>query len=181
MIQKAIQYALVAHDLQVRKGTIIPYIFHPIEVGTIIAKYDQDATHLICAGILHDTVEDTGTSVELLRKLFGNRVADLVQCETEDKTKSWLERKQATIDQLRTATDEIKIVACADKLSNMRDIEREYDQMGDAVFDKFNAGKDQLAWYYHNLIAGLASLADHTKFAPMYLELKGRVEAVSAG
>ena len=179
MIQKAIQYALVAHDLQVRKGTIIPYIFHPLEVGTIIAKCDQDATDLICAGILHDTVEDTGTSHELLEKLFGSRIADLVKSETEDKTKSWRERKQATIEHLKSASEEVKIITCADKLSNMRDIAREHGPCrDDGVFLKFNAGKDQLAWYYRSLVDGLSSLAEDTRFAPMYREFQEAVARV---
>lgn len=179
MIQKAIQLALVAHDQQERKGTKIPYIFHPIEVGNIICKYEDTDTDLICAGILHDTVEDTGTTLEMIEKLFNKRVAELVKGETEDKSKSWEERKQHTVDYLRErASEEIKIIACADKLSNMRDIEREYRKNKEDVFTKFKAKPDRIKWYYQSLVESLSTLAENKDFCEMYYEFKERVEAV---
>jgi len=54
--------------------------------------------NVIIAGILHDTIEDTGTAPDEIRSLFGENVLSIVLSETEDKTKTWQERKQATID-----------------------------------------------------------------------------------
>ena len=57
MIDRAIAFAVKAHEGQPRKGTDIPYIFHPIEVGMIVSRITDDA-EVIAAAVLHDTVED---------------------------------------------------------------------------------------------------------------------------
>lgn len=80
---------------------------------------------VICAAVLHDTIEDcAGVTKETLEDRFGERVAMLVDCESEDKSKSWEERKSTTIRRLRTAPREVQMIGLADKLSNMRDIHR---------------------------------------------------------
>ena len=61
MINKAIAFAVKAHEGQPRKGTEIPYIFHPLEVGMIVSRITDDE-EVIAAAVLHDTVEDCGNS-----------------------------------------------------------------------------------------------------------------------
>ncbi len=174
LILKAINFALVTHDRQLRKGTVMPYLFHPIEVGMIISQHTSDED-LICAGILHDTVEDAGVPLDLLRRTFNENIAQLVHEESEDKTKSWKERKQKQIDFFSCkATEAIKIVACADKLSNIRSIERDYQKIGEACFNRFNAGYHDQKWYYHNMVKALSAI----NTTDMYKELKERVENV---
>jgi len=92
MINKAILFATKAHAGQFRKGTNTPYILHPLEAGIIVShiKNDED---LICAAILHDVVEDTDITTEIVKEEFNERIADLVVSESEDKSKSWKERK----------------------------------------------------------------------------------------
>ena len=95
-IHNAIIYAAKKHEGQVRKGTDTPYIVHPMEVMQILtaAGCGED---VIVAGILHDTVEDTDATLEEISALFGEKVARLVAHESEDKSKTWRERKSATI------------------------------------------------------------------------------------
>jgi hypothetical protein len=66
------------------------------------------------------------------------------------KSKIWTERKAHTIDFIKNAGRDMKLLSCADKLANIRDIIRDYDRLGDGVWDIFNASKDSVAWYYNS-------------------------------
>ena len=136
MINKAIEFATRAHAGQFRKGTRRPYIVHPIEVGDIVSTMTQDE-EIISAAVLHDTIEDCeGVSREILAREFSERVAGIVAQESEDKTKTWMERKSATIEH-------------ADKLSNMRDIDRDYPVYGEELWNRFRMkDKKIIGWYY---------------------------------
>ena len=122
MINLAIEVAVKAHQNQVRKGTDIPYITHPLAVGIILAKAGC-SDEVIIAGILHDTVEDTSITLDDLRDTFGEKVSMIVKCASEpDKSLKWEERKSHTQDFLKGAPREVKFVALADKLNNIRAI-----------------------------------------------------------
>lgn len=159
MVDKAIAFAAKAHEGQVRKGTSRPYIVHPVEVGDIVAKLTDDE-EVIAAAILHDTIEDCeGVTEEVIRKEFGERVASMVTHESEDKTKSWKERKSMTIERLRTAPLELQYIGLADKLSNMRDIDRDYPVYGEALWNRFRMkDKDVIGWYYKEIMKSLENL-----------------------
>jgi len=174
MISKAIVLAATAHDNQLRKGSDVPYILHPTEAAVIVSqiKYDSD---LICAALLHDVAEDTKMSYESISLMFNKKIADIVFFQSEDKSKSWKERKQHTIDELKKITDnDIKIVCLADKLSNIRSISSDYAVLGEKLWERFNAGKDMQAWYYKGLADSLASLETY----PAYREFKKLVGKV---
>ncbi len=68
------------------------------------------------------------------------------------KSKTWPERKAHTIDFIKNAGRDMKLLSCADKLANIRDIIRDYDRLGDGVWDIFNASKDSVAWYYRSML-----------------------------
>lgn len=146
MIDRAIEFATKAHEGQFRKGTRRPYIVHPIEVGDIVSTMTTDE-EVISAAILHDTIEDCkGVTREVLAENFSERVASLVAQESEDKSKSWMERKGSTIERIRTASFEVQMIGLADKLSNMRDIDRDYPVVGEDLWNRFRMkDKKQLA------------------------------------
>lgn len=149
MINRAVEFATKAHEGQFRKGTKRPYIVHPIEVGDIVAKMTKDE-EIISAAILHDTIEDcVGITEDVLAEKFTRRVADIVARESEDKSKTWMERKQATIDHLKYAPEEVQMIGLADKLSNMRDIDRDYPVYGEELWNRFRMrDKHTIGWYY---------------------------------
>lgn len=149
MINKAREFAAKAHEGQVRKGTNRPYIVHPIEVGDIVSSMTQDA-EVISAALLHDTIEDCDyVSRTLLAQEFSERVANMVAQESEDKSRTWMERKRATIEHIKNAPHEVKLICLADKLSNMRDIDRDYPVLGDELWNRFRMkDKDTIGWYY---------------------------------
>ena len=79
MINEAIEFAAKAHEGQLRKGTKKPYIVHPIEVSEIVSAMTDDE-EVICAAVLHDTIEDCrGITKDVLKLRFGDRVAELVR------------------------------------------------------------------------------------------------------
>ena len=151
MIQEAAEFAAKAHEGVLRKGSSMPYIVHPKEVAAIAAVMGGD-DEAIAAAYLHDVIEDAGVTYEKLREIFGGKVADLVLAETEDKSRTWIERKQATVDRLRVAGREDKLIAFGDKLSNLRSTAEDYLAMGDIIWQKFRQkDKAMHAWYYRSV------------------------------
>lgn len=156
MINKAIKFATDSHAGQSRKGTEIPYILHCLEAGVIASnvslhdgRVDAD---VVSAAILHDTIEDADVSFETLVSEFNENIANLVQSQSEDKSKGWLERKQHTIDFLQqNPSKDVEMATLADKLSNMRSIHRDYKEQGETFWEKFNADKESQHWYYHSI------------------------------
>jgi (p)ppGpp synthase/HD superfamily hydrolase len=148
----AITLAAKAHHGQVRKGTEIPYIVHPLAVAGILIRANCPET-LVIAGILHDTVEDTSFTVEDIRSRFGREVADLVLALSEpDKQAAWEERKAHTIEFLENQmSDEVLLVALADKLDNMRAIREGLESDGEAFWQRFNRPRENQKWYYQQL------------------------------
>lgn len=161
MIDLAIQVAIKAHKNQVRKGTDIPYISHPLAVGIILAKAGC-SDEVITAGILHDTVEDTPVTLDYLRGTFGQKVSKIVNGASEpDKSLPWEERKSHTLGFLKEASQEVKFVALADKLHNIRTIVSDYAEIGEALWERFNRGKDAQEWYYQGLVQALCPLCQY--------------------
>ena len=165
LLDRAITFAVKAHQGMERKGKGFPYIVHPMEAVCIVATMTNDQ-ELLAAAALHDVIEDTDTTAEDLKKEFGERVAMLVEAESDDKTggskaETWHQRKQDTLDRLRNADLDIKIVALGDKLSNMRAIAHDYAVLGDELWNRFTV-KDpaEHAWRYHALTEALNDLSD---------------------
>ncbi len=165
LLDRAITFAVKAHQGMERKGKGFPYIVHPMEAVCIVATITNDQ-ELLAAAALHDVIEDTDTTADDLKKEFGERVAMLVEAESDDKTggskaETWHQRKQDTLDRLRNADLDIKIVALGDKLSNMRAIAHDYAVLGDELWNRFTV-KDpaEHAWHYHALAEALNDLSD---------------------
>jgi len=155
LIEKAIITATKAHDKQYRKKTKIPYIIHPYAVGMILMKHGC-TDEVVAAGLLHDTVEDTDLTLEDIEREFGSIVAEIVKgCSEPDKKLSWEERKEHTLLELKTASVDIRLVACADKIHNVRSIHDDIVAHGEAVWKRFNRGKEKQEWYYKGLVESL--------------------------
>jgi (p)ppGpp synthase/HD superfamily hydrolase len=110
------------HVHQRRKGAAQePYINHLLEVASLVAE----ATHgkdpdLVIAALLHDAVEDQEVPPELIAREFGNRVHDLVQEVSDDKTSPKEDRKEEQIKTAHKKSKDAKIIKLADKASNLR-------------------------------------------------------------
>ncbi len=188
---QAVDYAREAHASQTRKGTDVPYIAHLLGVASLVLDYGGDEDQAIAA-LLHDTVEDQGTHHEaLIRRQFGDRVADIVMAcsdgsleskaaavTPEAKRRDWHERKRAYIDHLPSASDDVLLVSGCDKLHNARGVVSGLNDpaVGMTVFDRFTTGREGTIWYYGEIARVLAE-----RGAPMAKELQGVVREMQRG
>ena len=171
ILNKAVAFAVGAHAGQCRKGTQVPYILHPMEAAVIVGSMTVD-DEVLAAAVLHDVAEDTDFTVEDIRAQFGPRVAELVAGESENKREdlpaedTWKLRKQETLQHLENAPLDVQMIALGDKLSNMRAISRDYAQLGDALWQRFNQkDKAQHGWYYGGIARCLAALQGSAAYA----------------
>lgn len=111
------------HAGQRRKGAAgEPYIGHLLEVAALVAEADQSNTDLIVAALLHDAIEDQPISRETIADQFGERVAELVEEATDDKSLPKSVRKQLQIETAAQKSRDGKLLKLADKISNLRSI-----------------------------------------------------------
>ena len=138
MIRQAARFAKQAHEGKMRKGTAVPYIVHPMDTGVIVSRMTDDP-EVISAALLHDVIEDAGVTKEELEERFGIRVAELVAAESADKTRTWKERKLATIHRLTDPGRVVKMICLADKPSNLPRPAASYLLKGDAAQKQLRA------------------------------------------
>jgi (p)ppGpp synthase/HD superfamily hydrolase len=153
---QALQRACELHRSQFRKGTEIPYLSHLLAVASLVLEDGGDEDQAIAA-LLHDAVEDQGgrPTLDSIRSDFGDRVASIVEACSDTDTypkPAWRERKENYLRHLREEPRaEVLRVSAADKLHNARCIIADYRRFGESVWRRFNAGKEEQAWYYGQL------------------------------
>ena len=119
-LARAYTFAAEKHTGQFRKGEARePYINHPCDVAYNVARIRPDDVNLICAAVLHDTVEDTDAEYDDILEHFGKDVADLVAEVTDNKALPKAERKQAQVDSAPHKSERAKILKLCDKASNL--------------------------------------------------------------
>lgn len=182
ILDNAIIFAINAHRGQFRKGEKVPYILHPMEAAVVVGTMTAD-DEILAAAVLHDTVEDTDATIEQIREQFGERIAALVAAESENKREdqpaasTWKIRKVETIEHLKTAPIEVKMLTLGDKLSNIRSMYRDHLRLGDELWQRFNQkDKNEHRWYYESLAECLSDLAEY----PAYREYTDLVAKVFA-
>lgn len=159
-IFNAIEFAVRAHKGQYRKGSRIPYVVHPINVGRILIENGCSDT-VVIAGILHDVIEDTDVSVDLVREQFGEDVANLVMWGSEkDRSDTWENRKRHTLETLESAPMDVLLISLVDKLDNIRSMRAGSERDGEEFWARFNRPKVTQAWYYRSLLEVLSRRID---------------------
>ena len=185
-IVEAFNFAYNAHKNTHRKSSTIPYIVHPLDVASTLMK-NNAPEHVVIAGLLHDVVEDEDVTLSDIKDEFGDEVVTLVDGAfgpeelinaKGGKSKTWPERKAHTIDFIKNADRDMKLLSCADKLANIRDIIRDYNKLGDGVWGIFNASKDSVAWYYTSMLNAFANGAENITDMPAFREFKKCVNEI---
>lgn len=120
----AIIFAANKHQGQVRKdGNHSPYITHPLAVARTIAEIGRVGdTSVLKAALLHDTIEDTDTTEEEIRQVFGKEVLQIVLEVTDDKSLAKMERKRLQVIHAPNLSHSARIIKLADKIINCQDI-----------------------------------------------------------
>lgn len=183
--RQALDYASELHAWQSRKGTEIPYVSHLLAVCALVLEDGGDEDEAIAA-LLHDAVEDQGGKpvLEEIRRRFGGRVAGIVaECTDTDEVPKppWRKRKEDYLARLPEASPEALRVSCADKLHNARSLAADYRRVGERLWERFTASRDETLWYYRSLLRvyearGAGILAEELKRA--VAELEGLVRAL---
>ena len=177
----ALTLAARAHRDQLRKGTDIPYIAHPVHVSLILIRHGF-GEDLAIAGLLHDVVEDTDVPLERIAAEFGDAVARLVEAVSETKMangveRPWEQRKAEKLAHLRAGGPDVAALKAADAIHNARSISADVRQDGPAVWGRFKRGADQTVWYYREILQGVrAKLGDR----PIVAELAAAVDELTA-
>ncbi len=194
-LSDAFAFAAQLHQGQLRNSTDIPYLSHLMATASLVLEHGGGEEETIAA-LLHDSVEDQGHrypgGVNALRgeikRRFGSTVALIVDgCSDSDTHPKppWRERKEAYIAHLAEAPPAVLRVSAADKLHNARSILSDYRAVGEQLWERFNADRTQVLWYYRSLVgafrragapAGLVSELDL-----VVTELERMVARSSAG
>lgn len=174
---KAKQFAIKAHNGQIRKSDPEkPMIVHPINVAQILKEYEFDE-FVVAAGYLHDVVEDTSYELKDIKDIFGEDIASLVCGASEpDKSLSWAERKQHTIEETRKLDLRHKAIICADKISNLEDLRILFEIKGKHDFSAFKRGFEYQKWYYTEVYNSLIFNEDENHF--MFIRLKELIDYI---
>lgn len=157
-LYNAVRLAVLAHEGQKRKGkNPAPYICHPVFVGMELLSlgYDEDT---VVAGILHDILEDgfpnleRSTVKDMIKNKFGDSILNLVDAVTEpkdpnmtkdEKRRTWEVRKNAHLEQLKSATAEARAIACVDMYANMVDLKQTVEEEGLDALKLFNVDMEK--------------------------------------
>jgi hypothetical protein len=122
-LTKALAFAAEAHRNHRRKGASQePYINHLIEVLDLVASVDGGDMDVLIAALLHDVLEDTPIDYDELIARFGERVAHIVQENSDDMTLPKPERRLARLASISKKSREARLVKFADIISNLRAI-----------------------------------------------------------
>ena len=157
----ALSLACQLHRHQSRKGTQIPYVAHLLAVASIALEHGASEDEAIAA-VLHDAVEDQGGPPTLarIRREFGDGVADIVEgCTDTDVVPKppWRARKEEYIAKIAYKSKATRLVSAADKLHNARAILADYRTQGEALWSRFNGGREGTLWYYRALADAFAA------------------------
>jgi (p)ppGpp synthase/HD superfamily hydrolase len=177
-IERALEVAGRAHAGQFRKNADgVPYLVHPVHVALMLTKLGLDEV-TVQAGILHDVVEDSADwDLERIEREFGAEVRSVVAELTEDKSRTWAERKQAGIDHVAHMSERALHVKAADKLHNLASLVRSLEEAEDpaAVWACFKGGRERTLAMSREFVAALTARVN----GPLKAALESTVEALA--
>jgi (p)ppGpp synthase/HD superfamily hydrolase len=177
LLDDALGFAADQFREKARKGTEVPYLTHLLQVMVTVAEHGGDEEQMIAA-LLHDYLEDIeGSDRRIVAERYGERVARLVEALSDTTVRPkppWPERKQKYLDALAAEPHDVKLVSAADKLHNARCILRDHRTLGDALWKRFTASREETLWYYRRAVEALATGWEH----PIVDELREVVDAL---
>lgn len=157
-VERALAVAIEAHAEHRRKGNNDPYAVHPVHMALLLAQLGQDEV-TVQAALLHDVAEDSDDwDLTGLARAFGHEVADVVAELTEDKSRSWPQRKAAALEHVPHLSDRAAAVKAADVLHNLTSLAAHLEQLGDteAAWKPFRGGRDRTLSQHRAMVAALA-------------------------
>lgn len=175
----ALAYAVELHAGQARKGTAIPYLSHVLTVCSLVLE-DGGTEDEAIAALLHDGPEDQGGQPVLdeIGRRFGPGVAatvDGLSDTLEDPKPAWRTRKTSYLARLREEPESVLRVSLADKLHNLRTVSADLSLHGEELWSRFNAGRDDQAWYNRSVLEVFEGHLPNSRHLPEFRRLVGTV------
>ena len=159
-IKSAVQFAARKHHGQMRmEAEPLPYVTHLFSTALLIAE-DHDDDEVVIAALLHDVIEDTGTTKEEVAQTFGKRVAEIVATVSEPKEiggkkLEWRERKKQYLTQLALGTNDALLVSIADKIDNIESKLESLTKEGPGFLQHWSQPSESYSWF-HGAVLNLA-------------------------
>ena len=188
-IKKAIQFAARKHHGQLRISSTpdapLPYVTHLFSVALLVAE-DGAHDNVVTAALLHDTLEDTGTTREEIVATFNDRVAELVESVSEIKEKDgkrieWEEVKANYLTLIEKIDTDALLIAIADKVDNVESRIEEFEKEGDAFLSRWKRPNADYLWFYGEALrVAQARLPDHP-LTKRYAEAHAKQLSVFSG
>jgi GTP diphosphokinase / guanosine-3',5'-bis(diphosphate) 3'-diphosphatase len=137
LVKEALATAQRAHAGQLRRGSDgRPFIDHPVAVAELLCG-ERQGDEVIAAALLHDVVEKSETSIDSVRKRFGEVVAGLVAAMTEDESiPTYEDRKEEHRQRVANSDPGARAIFAADKLTNVTMLREAYALIGEGVSDE---------------------------------------------
>lgn len=185
---RAVQYAIHIHMADVRKGTSIPYVSHVLQVSGLVLEFGGTEDEAI-GGLLHDAAEDAGGEPILayIQAEFGPAVEQIVRENSDSITESkagkapWRGRKEKYLADMEHKSPSALLVSVCDKIHNVRALNQDSRTQGEGHWNRFNAPKEDLIWYYQALVSQFESrIADEPRLGPATILLRDEVAELSA-
>jgi (p)ppGpp synthase/HD superfamily hydrolase len=174
-IEAAEVMASRVHDGQVRKGSGLPYIEHPRAVAATLTRFRPTDVELICAGLLHDVIEDGASSdvgraaiADEILVLSGPRVLELVVAVTKPRRGRW---------ELDISNHDAVVLKAADVLSNVSDTIADIEADGAIVWTRFAGGRERKVAYYAHLASQFEAALGGD---PLIAEVNAAIESLLA-
>jgi (p)ppGpp synthase/HD superfamily hydrolase len=172
-IKKAIQFAARKHHGQLRVSSTpdepLPYVTHLFSVALLVAE-NGASDDTVTAALLHDTIEDTGTTREEIATTFNERVAVLVEAVSERKDLEWKERKEDYLANMGKMDEEALLIAIADKIDNVESRTEEYEVGGDAFLNRWKRPNSDYLWFYGEALRAAESRLPNHPLTKRYAE-----------
>jgi (p)ppGpp synthase/HD superfamily hydrolase len=159
-LQSALDLAFTLHGRDARKQSAVPVLAHLLGVCAIV-QHDGGTEDESIAALLHDTLEDKADQISAfeIEERFGSRVLTIVTVATDTPPEfaggvkpPWRMRKEAYLRNVRASNPGLLRVTIADKIDNLRATLADYHRLGERIWARFNAGKEDQLWYYHSAL-----------------------------
>lgn len=157
---EALQLTFKLHGSDARKAGNIPYMAHLLSVCAMVQQDGGDEDEAIAA-LLHDALEDKPESISRneMFNLFGERVVRIIDVSIDTPSDyrggekpPWRQRKEAYLAHIHSVDPGLLRVTISDKVDNARSILADYERIGDELWERFNAGRDDQIWYYQSAV-----------------------------
>jgi (p)ppGpp synthase/HD superfamily hydrolase len=182
----AMELAFRLHGRDVRKSTDIPVMTHLLSVCGLVLHDGGDEDEAIGA-LLHDAIEDKPEQIGIsdIREQFGERVVAIVEISSDTPPghkggpkPPWRDRKEAYLEHVKRSDPSLLRVTVADKVDNVRAILADYGRVGESLWSRFNAGKEDQLWYYQAAASAYRSAGFETDLLLELEELVGGLKLV---